>query len=257
MTLRTFKQIVLASFHLDTAYRSGFWFMVAGRMVSLAVFIATYEVIFRNVQHLAGLNEGQALLYFAVFQLALQTLMTLVSRGFNRLPTQIHRGALDQILLKPVESQLYVSLQLTSFLSAFNILPPLALLLYGFWRVPGTFTWWFIPLMALAIVGMYAIWFLFMTLAFLASQFDQLSEVFSSVLGMLQFPVQIYRGSVGVILTYILPLASMILLPVRVLFEPGLGPWLFTVGLASVTLLLLLTRVAWKLGLRSYASAAS
>lgn len=257
MSWRVLKQIVLASFHLDTAYRSGFWFMVGGRLVGMAAYVGTYEVIFHYVERLAGLSEAQALLYYATFTLAMQVLMTLVSRGFNRLPTQIHRGSLDQILLRPVESQLYVSLQLTSFLSAFNILAPLGLLLYGFWRVPGSFTWWFIPLFALTILGMYAIWFLFMTLAFMASQFDQLAEVFSSVMGMLQFPVQIYRGSVGAILTYVVPLATMVLLPVRALFEPGLGPWLFVTGLALVTLLLVLSRVAWKLGLRSYASAAN
>ncbi len=65
MSWRVIKQIVLASFHLDTAYRSGFWFMVGGRVMGMVGYIATYEVIFHYVERIAGLSEAQALLYFA------------------------------------------------------------------------------------------------------------------------------------------------------------------------------------------------
>ncbi len=255
MSWRVFSQLVRISFHLDTAYRSGFWFAVFGRTLGIVTFLATYGVIFSSVERLAGLTADQALLYFATFTLVQQLLQALFIRGFNRMPTQIHRGQLDQMLLRPIDAQLYMSLQLTSFLSIFNILPALGLLGWAFWRSPEVFTWWYIPLVGLAILGTYAVWFLFMCLAFIATQFSALSEVFSSFFIMLQFPVQVYRGPVAFLLTFVVPLATMILLPVRVLFEPGMGPQLAAGGTILVAGLLVLTRLAWNAGLRHYASA--
>lgn len=255
MTWRLFKQLVKASFHLDTAYRSGFWFSVIGRFFAMVVFFTTYKIIYRNVQNLAGLTEDKALLYFAVFAFLQQLLMTLVVRGFNRLPRLVHYGELDRVLVRPVDSQAYVSLQMTSFLSAFNVLPPLVLMIYVLVNNPSLFSWWLIPLIIIAMLGIYAIWFIFMTITFIASQFDELSNVFLSILNMLQFPVQIYQGVIEAILTFIIPIAVMVLLPVNALFQPGMGAWLTIWGTIFVAVLLILSRLAWSLGLRSYMSA--
>ena len=255
MTWRFFKQLVIASFHLDTIYRSGFWFSLAGRFIGIAIFFTTYKIIYRNVQYLAGLSEDKALLYFAIYLFIEQVLMTLVARGFNRLPRLVHYGELDRVLVRPVDSQAFVSLQLTSFLSAFNALPPLVLLAYVLIKNPQLFSWWIFPLMIIAIVGIYAIWFIFMTITFIASQFNELANVFTSIMSMLQFPAQIYQGIVAVILTFVIPIGSMILLPVNAAFEPGMGLKLSIWGLVITVILLITSRLAWRLGLRSYMSA--
>lgn len=255
MTAAVFGRLLRSSLHRDLAYRSAFVFSLLGSLIWIAVFAGTYAVIYTQVQSLSGYSFDQAMVYFATFTLVEQLLHALFSRSLPQLPRMIHRGELDMVLTKPVDAQLAVSLSRVSLLDLVKCIAPAVLLGVFLARAPELFSWWYVPLLLLAIAGCYALWFLVVGVAFYASQLSSLSEFFSTSLRMLQFPPQIYLGAMRAFLYVAFPLAPLVLLPATSVLAPERMAVVAASGAALVVLLLLLSRVFWLLGLRRYASA--
>lgn len=255
MTLSLLRRLLLSSLHVDLAYRASVVFMLLGQVLWIGIFTGTYALIYTQVQSLVGYSFDESMIYYATFMLLVQLLDALFLRAMQALPDLIHRGRLDTVLTKPVDAQLLVLFSRISLLDFVKLIPPAILLAVFLARAPQAFSWWYLPMLLVAIVGCTALWSLMMSVAFVASRIGPLSEMFATSMRMLQFPPQMYRGVVKILLYVLFPIAPLVLLPVQSLLSPALLARSVVVGLALSGILVILARLAWNAGLRRYVSA--
>ena len=163
-------------------------------------------------------------------------------------------------MLKPCSSQFYVSLRYFYFGAVPSVIFSFALLIYALFHVGAKITVvkaiiFFIDIVA-AIVICYSIWFLIMILSIIFIKIGAMHELFLSALKFLEYPQNIYKGMIRILMIYIIPLATVSNVPgEKLLGKVGMIDTIEIVLLSIV--FFMLTRIYYRLALKRYSSASS
>jgi ABC-2 type transport system permease protein len=110
--------------------------------------------------------------------------------------------------------------------------------------------------LALGAVMIYCAWLAVTISGFWAVRMDVLVELFDGLYQAGRWPVTIYPGWLRLTFTFLVPLAFAVTVPAQALTHRlGLGTVLGAAALAA--LLLVLTRLLWRFGLRHYSGASA
>ncbi|MDR3711166.1 MAG: ABC-2 family transporter protein [Capsulimonadaceae bacterium] len=232
-------------------------------MLTLLIFI---DILFRNTQSVAGWSKAEMLVLFGTYTSLRGLSNTLFYNNLSQLPNSIRTGTMDFILTKPVNSQFYVSLRYIGLDDLGQTVGGLFVVAYG-WAIlpshpPAD------PLVAAAFTGMlacslalfYSLTLLMMTLSFWLVRLDNLMILGDMMFSIARTPIDIFRrfgGGVFFVLTYILPLAFIAALPVKMLFgavSPGRA---LLEALLLAAFFLAASAAFWRYATRSYSSASS
>ncbi len=195
-----------------------------------------------------------ALLWIAV------TLAPLLVVFGTRREVAIRKGTLDFVLLKPADAQLLVSLSKIEPWRLIDLLAAGGIFAIAFQRIgrpPGlTHALLALVLLCGAVLVLYSIAILVVSIAFIAVRVDNLLYLFQSIFDVARWPSTIFRGVLSLIFTFVLPLALMTTYPALAL----LGK--LTAGTAAGALLGTLlfagaARAIWLASIRRYTSASS
>ncbi|PWK11355.1 ABC transporter permease [Tumebacillus permanentifrigoris] len=244
----------------EMEYRSNFFANVLSTVSGLFVSLLTLQVFFNQTQAIGGWSFEQVLVLLGIFN-ALDGVVKMVLRpNIGRIVQHIRKGTLDLILTKPVDSQFYVSFRHILFWPITDVLMGLGLVVYGVLQMGIAITvtnlLWFALLFVAALVTLYGIWMLLMTMSFWFVKVENLTFLFTSLFETARFPVQVYRGILRALLTYVFPVAVLTTFPAAALVGKLNG----TDALISVSIAVLMVVVArqfWKMALRNYTSASS
>lgn len=241
------------------AYRASFVVdLVVGAIASVGV-VLPLVFVYQHASSVAGWTLHEALLVTAFF-LILQGLMgLLVEPNLSAVVEGVRTGALDYVVLKPVDAQLVASLQRFAPAKAWDVLAGLAL---GAWCLshlpPPTAVGVVAALIMLGagLAAMYGIWVLVICTSFWFVRVDNLRFLLSAVLDAGRWPVGVYTGWVRLLLTVVIPVAVVTSFPALALLgraDPGVVLHALVVALA----LLAVSRWTWGRALRHYTSASS
>jgi ABC-2 type transport system permease protein len=172
----------------------------------------------------------------------------------------VREGTLDFTLTKPEEAQLLVSIQDVDIWEGLNILLGLGVVGVALERLGENVGWaqavaFGVMLLAGAAI-VYAFWLILATLSFWFLRIENILVIFQSVYEAGRWPVTIYPGWLRFGLTLIVPVAFAVTVPAEAL--TGRLDWptaLAAIGLAA--LLLVVSRVVWRVGLRRYSGASA
>lgn len=248
------------SFVEEMEYRSNFFANVLGTLSGLLFALLTLQVFFWETEQIGGWTFEQVLVLLGIFN-ALNGVIAMVLRpNIGRIVQHIRKGTLDLILMKPVDSQFYISFRHIVFWPITDVLLGFALLGYAAVQlgvqVTLADTGLFLVMFGSAVVTLYAIWMLLMTTSFWFVKVENLTFLFNSLFETARFPVQVYRGWLRVLLTYVFPIAVLTTFPAAAFVGKLTGrEVLISLGMAA--LLLVLSRLFWKKAMRSYTSASS
>jgi ABC-2 type transport system permease protein len=111
-------------------------------------------------------------------------------------------------------------------------------------------------LLCAAVLVLYSIAILVVSIAFVAVRVDNLLYLFQSVFDVARWPSSVFRGTLAMIFTYVLPLALMTTYPALALLgkltaRTALGALLGSLAFAGVA------RLIWLSSIRRYTSASS
>jgi ABC-2 type transport system permease protein len=109
--LRLYTAFWRNCFRQALEFRVNFWsnvFTNLGWVLSLVIFM---KVIFMNTKAVAGWSEAEMFVLVGTYSTLRGIADTLFYRNLSDLPTQIRTGMMDFILLRPVNSQFYMSLR--------------------------------------------------------------------------------------------------------------------------------------------------
>lgn len=242
------------------AYRVNF--LIEG-MMSLAwmgVTLLPLAVLFSGRDSVAGWDAPSALIVVAYFMAVRAVLEGLVTPSLVDLVEKIRSGSFDYVLLKPVDAQVMVSASRYEPWKVFDLAGAIAVVIYAFAQrgtppsLPDLVLG--IVLFGTGVLAAYALWILCAAASFWVVRLDNLMYLLAAIFDTARWPVQVFPGMWNILFRFVIPVAVMTTFPAMALLgRLDAQTALATVG--SSLLLLVISRLVWRIAIRSYTSASS
>jgi ABC-2 type transport system permease protein len=249
-----------ASFALALQYRLDF--VVDGLLAILwiGVTLVPVLVVFGTRPEVSGWTFPEMLLVLGWFIALKGFLEGAISPSLTNVIEHIRKGTLDFVLLKPADAQLLVSLGKIEPARVIDLFGAIAVFVYAFRRIGHHPTILHVlvalSLLLAALLVLYSIAILVVSIAFFAVRVDNLLYLFQSIFDIARWPTSIFRGGLAIVFTYVLPLALMTTYPAlallgRLSLQTALGAVVSTLVFAAFS------RTVWRLSIAKYTSASS
>lgn len=256
-----------SSFKIDIkkniAYPASFWLIVLLIPIFSLIQIIFVESIFRQTDHFLGYNLYQAYVLIGTYRIVQSLGYLFFSVKIQELKHLI-RGdrneSFDNILIKPIDSQLYATL---GRLNPGNISPLIVgvfITIYGLMHLNLTFDYLNLLIyITLILLGTFMVYFsglFFYTLIFWFEDLQIAESLWIELQDLGQYPTDLYKFPLGVVLNLIVPITLMAAIPSEFLF--GRQPfYMFLVYIAVILGLFLFTRWFWQISIKKYSSFSS
>jgi ABC-2 type transport system permease protein len=257
---RVVRAQLRASLSLALQYRLEF--VVEGLLAVLwmAVTVVPLLVVFGTRASVAGWTFAEMLVVLGWFVGLKGVLEGTLSPSLTQVVEHVRKGTLDFVLLKPADAQLLVSLAKIEPWRAVDLAGAALIFAYAFREIghrptlaQGLLA---AALLCAAVLVLYSIAILVVSIAFIAVRVDNLLYLFQSVFDVARWPSSVFRGTLAIIFTYVLPLALMTTYPALALLgklttRTAISALLGSIAFAGVA------RLIWLASIRRYTSASS
>ncbi len=255
--LLTFWHVSVAA---ETEYRSNFVMSALNSMVTLAGAIFTLSLFYQNGHQLGGWPWHDALIVVGLFTILDGFSQTFLTPNRTRVTELVRQGTLDFVLLKPVDTQFWLSFRALSLWGIPNILLGIGITIYAGMHCEPPLHWTayvigFIPVI-LGMILLYSIGFALGTLTIWFTKLFNITMAMQAMLEAGRFPISAYPNAYRVIFTFILPIAFMTTLPAQTMLGRVEWPWFAGSAIFAICSLAF-SRWFWGYALRSYTSASS
>ena len=211
-------------------------------------------------RQLGGWSWNSALVVVGIYTLLDGFTSAVLQPNLSRIVSHVQNGTLDFVLLKPIDSQFWLS---TRSFSPWG-LPGIAagLLLIG-WALIHNSTAIKVEalvlassLMVAAALILYSLWFLLAGLSIWFVKIWNATEVLRYILVAGRYPISAYPPTLRLVFTFLLPVAFLTTVPAEALLGRGSWPWSLG-SLLAAAFSFIGTRLFWTVALRHYTSASS
>lgn len=256
---RIYKTFFVTSFQRELEFRANFFAKILQNLVWIGFFVLVLLVIYRNTESIAGWGRGEALvLAGSVF------LLSFIAEGFfmslMEIPQHVRQGTLDFIVVKPIDTQFWISARRFNFDKLgifFAGIFTLGIGLYLSHLTPNFVQWIaFTMLIACGVCIMHGFNLMLMTTGVWLVRVDNLWVLSETMLGVARYPLDIYQGTIQRMLTFVIPLAFLATIPARQLTQ-GVDWKMVLIGCLWAIAFLLFSRAFWRFAMRHYTSASS
>ncbi len=248
-------------------YRINFLLSALTAVGNLVGGVYALWLLFRKNPVIGGWEWDQALMVVGTFTMLEGVTSAWLSPNLSRIVDHVRKGTLDFILLKPVDSQFWLSLRNFSPWGIPNILLGVCIMVYSGWRLNlgfGSVAMGLAPL-GLGLVILYSLWFILGSTSIWFVKIYNITEVLRNLLTAGRFPIQVYSAGYRFFFTFVVPVAFLTTFPAEVMLgrtgQDASTPWGLHAGLPVAALLagtlLVASRLFWRLALRFYTSASS
>ena len=256
-TLRRFWGTAVA---VQLEYQANVLIELLAVVMSLSGSLFMLSLFFGPDQTLGGWSWPQALMVQGLYTVFDGMASTWLRPNLGAIVTHVREGTLDFVLLKPIDSQFWLSLRTLS---------PAGLPEIGLGFVVAT--WGAIqagvvlsPLSVLAALVMlvagglilYSLWFLIAATSIWFVKTWNATEVLRTLLASGRYPLSAYPPALRVLFTFLLPVAFLTTVPVEILLGQMQAGSLI-LGVLLATTFFALSRSFWLFALRHYTSASS
>lgn len=256
---RLFKALALASFQADLEYRANFISRIATDIVWYAAQILTFETLFLHTANIGGWNAPQMRVFLGTLFVADALYMIFFHDNMQEFPEKVRKGDLDLLLMKPVSSQFFMSLQRIATALVGNLLIGLGWLTWALWHLedfnPGRLLW-LVILIPSGVLVLYTIRIMMATMSIIFTRSDSLQYLWFQFYKLGMRPDSLYQPWLKYMLMSFLPVLVIAAIPARALTQkPEPGLYLYSVLLCSF--LLWVSGRFWRYALSKHTSASS
>lgn len=246
------------------AYRFDFFMRLFMSFVQLGAELVIVYTIYHNTDSLKGWRWQHMVVLVGVYRIIAGGIRIYIVPNMRAVLEDIREGTLDFILLKPVNSQLLVSIREFVFWRFTDIILGGVAAAYGAYKlsvhtnVVQILTFLLMLVAAFAII--YALWLALATLGFWFIRVQNIEMVFWNVFEAGRYPVMIYPPWVQWGLTFLIPLAFITTFPAGMLTGdsatgvPASAPIL---ACLMAVIALALSAWFWRFGLKHYSGASA
>jgi ABC-2 type transport system permease protein len=242
----------------ELQYRANFVVSILSTLFWLAMALLTLALFFNHTARLGGWDYWEVVVLLGVFNALTGAIEAVLRPGIGGLAEDVRSGALDLVLVRPVDAQLYVSFRRLDIWRFADLLLGLGLSAYAVARLGRALSVGevlaFAATFAAAVAVVYAIWVALMSLAFWVVAVENIAVLFDTVYEAARYPVTAYPGALRFLFVYLIPIAWTTTVPASAL-TGRLAPHTAVGAIAVGVLALVLARLLWRVALRKYTSA--
>lgn len=263
MIRRYFKLFVLfmrISVQQSAAYRLDFFthaFLAIGQAASE---LFGLWIIYSNTDSLAGWNSSEMLALLGVFRIVIGIITLIIAPNMQTMMDEIRKGTFDYVVLKPINSQFYVSVRRVVFWRLADVAVGVGMIAYAVNKLSLDLSTLriaaFLLMLGCGAVIVYCVWLALATTAFWFTRIANIEMVFWNLFEAGRYPVDIFRPWIRWGLTYVIPLAMLTTLPAATLLGRT-GPWHVVGAILLATITLILASWFWRVGLKRYTGASA
>ncbi len=254
------KSFWLTAFAVQMEYQFNIFIEVIAMIASLTGSIFVLSLFFVQGGELGGWTWEEALIIQGIYTCLDGITNTWLRPNLGALVNYVREGTLDFVLLKPIDSQFYLSLRTLSPSGLPEIGLGLFLVFWAISKIGLTINFQTLVLswvmLFVAILILYSIWFLISATTIWFVKTWNATEVLRAALASGRFPITAYPPTLRILFTVILPVAFLTTVPAEVILGQTsiltLGLGIFFAFFAFT-----LSRLFWSFALRYYTSASS
>lgn len=244
----------------ELEYRANFFVQIFESLVTLSVSFGGLLVVFRHTETLGDWLPNQMIVLVGIYTMMGGLINFVISPSMERFMHDVRKGTLDFALIKPADAQLLVSVSRFEIWKLADVAIGLLVVLVGLFRLRSDVGWgetavFLITLFCGATI-IYCFFMMLSTFCFWFINIENILNIFQSTYSAARWPITIYPGWLQFTLTFVIPIAFAVTVPVQGLIGRMdqallLTTILLTIGLGFVT------RYFWKYGLSHYAGASA
>jgi ABC-2 type transport system permease protein len=244
----------------EMQYRANFFVAIFQSLLSVAVAIAVLALVYSHTSSLHGWTKSELLVVLGVQILLGGVVHASVQPNMERVADEVRDGKLDFALTKPADSQLLVSIRELRFWQFVDVVSGAAVVAVGVSRLQTSIgIGAALAFLALLLVGaslLYCFWLVMATGSFWVVNMWFLSELFEGVYQVGRWPIGVYPGWLRYSMTYLVPIGFAITVPAQAMTH-RLHWTTVLVAVAFAAAVFLVARRFWRFGLRRYSGASA
>ena len=229
-------------------------------ILSLIGSIFLLTIFFQNTDNIGGWNYEQALIIQSIYTILNGVANTWFNPNLTEIVKHIREGTLDFVLIKPIDSQFFISFEKITPSGFLEIILGFALMLYSI-RINQInlnlgLIFLFIITIFCSISVLYSLWFLISTTTIWFVKTWNATEVLRSFLYIGRFPLNSFSFSLRIFFSIFIPIAFITSIPSEVFL--GLAAlWKIFLEIFVSGIFLIVSRSFWMFALKHYTSASS
>ena len=258
--LKVYSYFNYSSFSIELEYKINLFIDLLTSILGLIGSVFLLSIFFSNTNEIGGWNFNQALIIQGIYTILNGVTNTWFNPNLKEIVKYIREGTLDYVLLKPIDSQFWVSFKRISPTGLIEILLGFFVIGYCLYLnnisfSVGSFTFLVITLIC-SISILYSLWFLISTTTIWFVKTWNATEVLRSFLYMGRFPMDSFSFSLRIFFSTVIPITFITTIPSEVLLGLSTAWKIILEILVSMTFIIF-SRRFWKFALRFYTSASS
>jgi ABC-2 type transport system permease protein len=244
----------------EMQYRANFFVAIVQSLLSVAVSIAVLALVYSHTNELNGWTESQLLVVLGVQILLGGVIHASVQPNMERLTQEVQDGKLDFALTKPADSQLMISLRELRMWQLVDVVSGAVVVAVGVSRLQTSVGLGnALAFLALLLVGaslLYCFWLVLATGSFWVVNMWFLSELFEGIYQVGRWPIGVYPGWLRYSMTYLVPIGFAVTVPAQAM--TGRLRWdTVAIAVGFALAVFALARWFWRYGLRRYSGASA
>jgi ABC-2 type transport system permease protein len=258
--LNVYSKFLYTSLASELEYKTNILTDLITAILSLIGSIFLLSIFFQNTSSIGGWEFEQALIIQGIYTILNGITNTWFNPNLTEIVKHIREGTLDFVLLKPIDSQFFVSLKKITPSGFLEIILGICLLLYCIRINQINLTLSFLTLSLMTIICsicvLYSLWFFISTTTIWFVKTWNATEVLRSFLYIGRFPLDSFSLSLRIFFSVVIPIAFITTIPSEVFL--GLSElWKILLEINVAILFLVSSRKFWLFALKSYTSASS
>ena len=258
--LKVYKNFLHTSFASELEYKTNILIDLITAILSLIGSIFLLSIFFQNNASIGDWEFEEALIIQGIYTILNGITNTWFNPNLSEIVKHIREGTLDFVLLKPIDSQFFISLKKINPSGFLEIMLGFSLLLFcvKINQINLNLSFLSLSLITLtcSICILYSLWFFISTTTIWFVKTWNATEVLRSFLYVGRFPLSSFSISLRIFFSVFIPIAFITTIPSEVFL--GLSQsWKILLEIIVALVFLITSRKFWLFALKFYSSASS
>jgi len=258
--LKVYKKFLHTSLASELEYKTNILIDLITAILSLIGSIFLLSIFFQNNQIIGGWEFEQALIIQGIYTILNGITNTWFNPNLTEIVKHIREGTLDFVLIKPIDSQFFISLKKINPSGFLEIMLGFFLLFFCIRINQINLNLNFLSLSFITIICsiciLYSLWFFISTTTIWFVKTWNAIEVLRSFLYIGRFPLNSFSFSLRIFFSVFIPIAFITTIPSEVFL--GLSQlWKILLEVIVASVFLITSRKFWLFALKFYSSASS
>ena len=258
--LKVYSKFLNTSLASELEYKTNIIIDLITAIFSLIGSIFLLSIFFQNDNRIGGWEFEQALIIQGIYTILNGITNTWFNPNLTEIVKHIREGTLDFVLLKPIDSQFFISLKKINPSGFLEIILGFCLLIYCIKINQINFNLSILSLFFITIICsisiLYSLWFFISTTTIWFVKTWNATEVLRSFLYIGRFPLNSFSFSLRIFFSVFIPIAFITTIPSEIFL--GLSQsWKILLEILVALLFISTSRKFWLFALKFYSSASS